>query len=388
VKSARALLLNLALACMSVGFVLGAFEIGLRVAGYRALYEMYSKPSLFWQYDALLGWSHEPHARGRFVGPRPWPVEFDVPIEINSLGLRGPELPPRRDGELRVLFLGDSMVAGFEVAQPDTFVARLADELSGRLGRRVVTINAGVRGYGSDQYLLYYQERGRLLEPDVVVIFHSANDPLDNSTLHETRRPFGKPALVPGAGGRLAPVGLPVPRYPECEEVSLSSDFVVVKREDMAFRLVCELQMALLDHSALFSYLTITIPWSAELLRELYYFGNPHWRLEFHTEWRTAHATRILLELVERVREDGARVLVTGGPEELKELDRAALEAASAPVRDLGEVWYEPREEVRWNHDSHFNAEGHRRVMAILAPDLEAALRGAASASAAERRAQ
>ena len=377
-KSARALLLNLTLAFVSTGLAIGLFEVGLRVAGYRALYEMYSKPSLFWQYDAVLGWSHEPNARGRFVGPRPWPVEFDIPVEINSLGLRGPELAARAPGELRVLFLGDSMVAGFEVEQPATFVARLAEELGRRVGRPVVTINAGVRGYGSDQYLLYYEERGRLLDPDVIVIFHSSNDPLDNTTLHETRRPFGKPALVPAAGGGLERVGLPVPRYAECEEVSLSREFAVVKREGLGFRLLCEGQMALLDHSALFSFLTITIPWSSDVLRELYHLGNPHRHLQPHIEWRTAHATQILLELVRRAQADGARVLVTGGPEEVGELDVAALEAAGAPVRDLRDVWYDPQTEIRWNHDSHFNAEGHRRVTALLAPALEAALRAGA----------
>lgn len=360
---------------MSVGVVIGAFEAGLRLAGYRALYEMYSKPSQFWQYDPLLGWAHEPGAQGRFVGPRPWPVEFDTPVRINSSGLRGPELTAPAEGELRVLFLGDSMVAGFEVEQHETFVALLAEELGKRLARPVRTINAGVRGYGTDQYLLYYRERGRALAPNVVVVFHSANDPLDNATLHETRRPFGKAALVPGENGSLVPVGVPVPRYGQCEEVSLSPDFAVVRRDGFSFRLLCTAQMVLFDHSALFSFLTISIPWSADLLRRIYHFGNPHAVPEHRSEWRVLHANTILLALVRQAQADGARVLVTGGPEEVNALNPASIEAAGAPVRDLGEVWYEPREEVRWNHDSHFNAEGHRRVAAILVPFLEGALR-------------
>jgi lysophospholipase L1-like esterase len=367
-------LANLLLASVSVGLAVCVFEAGLRLAGYRALYEMYSKPSQFWQYDPLLGWAHEPGARGRFVGPRPWPVEFDIPVEINGSGLRGPELGPPAEGELRVLFLGDSMVAGFEVEQHETFVARLADDLGKRLGRPVVTINAGVRGYGTDQYLLYYQERGRALEPDVVVVFHSANDPLDNTTLHETRRPFGKAALIPDAGGGLTRVGMPVPRYGECEEVSLSPDFAVVRKGGTGFHLLCAAQMVLFDHSALFSFLTITIPWSADLLRRMYHFGNPH-MFEHRSEWRVLHANKILLALVRQARADGAEVLVTGGPNELNALDLASIEAAGAPVHDLGEVWFVPREVARWNHDSHFNPEGHRRVAAILAPYLEGALR-------------
>jgi hypothetical protein len=380
----RRVLTNLLLALASFGFSLGLLEVGLRLAGYEAVYEMYSRPSQFWQYDPVLGWAHEPGAQGRFVGPRPWPVEFDTPVELNSLGLRGPELPAPEAGELRVLFLGDSMVAGFEVEQRDTFVARLADELSARLGRPVRTINAGVRGYGGDQYLLYYEQRGRQLAPDAVIVFHSANDPLDNITLHETRRPFGKPALRPNGAGALERVGVPVPRYGQCEEVSLSPDFAVLQREGLAFRLMCEAQTLLLDHSALFTFLTLSIPWSAEQLIRLYHLGNPHATLEEDTarQWRLAHASRILRALVEEVRADGAAVLVTGGPDDLVQLDLDALRAAGARVHDLGEVWHQPREEVRWRHDSHFNPEGHRRVAQILAPLLEAALREAGAQNA------
>src|SRR6185503_13206306 len=84
-----------ALFAASVAIVLAVFEVGLRLTGHVAIYEMYSKPSLFWRYDQLLGWSHEPGASGEFVGPRPWPVEFRGKVEINSLGLRGPEIPVR-----------------------------------------------------------------------------------------------------------------------------------------------------------------------------------------------------------------------------------------------------------------------------------------------------
>src|SRR6266404_1289324 len=117
--------LTLLLPLVSIATVAAIFEIGLRFTGHVAIYEMYSKPSLFWRYDELLGWSHEPGAHGDFVGPRPWPVEFRGKVAINSLGLRGPEIPPRDPSELRVLFSGDSIVASFEVDYEGTFVARL-----------------------------------------------------------------------------------------------------------------------------------------------------------------------------------------------------------------------------------------------------------------------
>ena len=376
-KRLRGWLANLVVAFVSIALVLAAFEIGLRFAGYRAIYEMYSKPSLFWRHDPLLGWSQEPGATGRYVGPRPWPIEFQATVSINSLGLRGPEVPARSDGELRVLFLGDSMVAGFEVEYEQTYVALLERELSSRLGRPVRTINAGVRGYGTDQYYLYFVERGRALDADVVVVFHSGNDPVDDKTLHETRRPFGKGVLVPETGG-LRRVGIPVPRYPVCEEVWLDADYRVARGNPLGFGVACRAQMALFDHSALFSYVTISVPWNVGLLVNLYYLGNTHKQnlADPSLSTRSAQTQAISLALLREIRASGATAIWTGGPEDLEQhLVLAELEREGARVRDLGDVWHEDPRKVRYLHDAHFNPVGHQRVAAILAPAIEAALR-------------
>ena len=82
----------LAAASATFGFLL--LEIGLRLAGYQAIYDVYSKPSIFWEYDPVLGWAHTPGSEATYVGPRPWPIEFSTPIRINSQGLRGPEIDP------------------------------------------------------------------------------------------------------------------------------------------------------------------------------------------------------------------------------------------------------------------------------------------------------
>lgn len=383
-KRLRGWLANLLLAFGSVAFALVLFEIGLRLAGYRAIYEMYSKPSLFWRHDELLGWSQEPGASGQYVGPRPWPIEFQASVSINSLGLRGPELPEKADDELRVLFLGDSMVVGFEVEYEQTYVALLADQLSQRLGRPVRTINAGVRGYGTDQNYLYFVERGRSLAPDVVVVFHSGNDPTDNTTLHETRRPFGKGVLVPEADG-LRRVGIPVPRYPLCEEVTLGADFQIARSNSLGFRLVCRAQMALFDHSALFSFVTIAFPWDASLLIDLYYMGNAHKAILAESNVQRAEQTQaISLALAREIEASGAAAIWTGGPEDMKrQLVLADLEREGVRIGDLAEVWDEDPRKLRYLHDAHFNPIGHQRVAALLAPTIEAALRSRLAATAA-----
>ena len=40
-------------ALVSVALVAACFEVGLRLTGHVAIYEMYSKPSLFWRYDEV-----------------------------------------------------------------------------------------------------------------------------------------------------------------------------------------------------------------------------------------------------------------------------------------------------------------------------------------------
>jgi lysophospholipase L1-like esterase len=379
-RRARALRIvgNVLLAACSVALTLGLFEVGLRAADYRPLHEMYSAPSVFWVHEPTLGWAHEPGARGRFVGPRPWPIEFETEVAINSAGLRGPEVGARERGELRVLFLGDSIVAGFEVADEETFVRVLEPVLERRLGRRVRTLNGGVRGYGTDQALLFYRERGRALAPDAVVIVMSRNDFSDNRTLHEARRPFGKPVLVANGESRLAIAGAPVPRYDPCEQVYLSIRFEVVRGDSLFSRMVCRAQMALLDHSALFTLFTISVPWNHDLLVQLYNLANPHEatrRPSPDVGVFNAHTHAILIELIAEVRRDGAVTVVAGGRDELEAYDLHALAAEDALVVDLSEVWNAPASEVRWNHDSHFNPEGHRRVASLLAPSLEATLR-------------
>ena len=78
----------------------------LWLAGYRAIYEVYSKLSALWFHDLDLGRVHLPGSRGDFVGRvlgRSSPhVDPDQP-----LGRRGPEASPLPPGGKRVLVLGD-----------------------------------------------------------------------------------------------------------------------------------------------------------------------------------------------------------------------------------------------------------------------------------------
>src|SRR5258708_1813078 len=108
---------KLGVTLLATAVCLAVLEVAFRIAGYKAIYQFYSKPDIFWRHDPLLGWSMEPHSEGEYVGPRPFPVEFHARVRINSIGLRGPEIAEVPPGGFRVLVLGDSVVAAFEVEE-------------------------------------------------------------------------------------------------------------------------------------------------------------------------------------------------------------------------------------------------------------------------------
>jgi len=359
------------LAMVSVLLTLAVGEVGIRMAGFQPVFDVYSKPSLFWIHDELLGWSHQPSAQATYVGPRPWPIQFETPISINSIGLRGPEIPPRQPGELRVLVLGDSVVAAFEVAHEDTFIFRLGRLLERRLNRPVTTINAGVRGYGTDQSYLYYRERGHLLESDVVLLIHSDNDPQNNITLHRMRRPFGKSAFALREDGSLARVGHPVPVYPACSAWVLDPSFQRIRLDDSKMRLACRLQMEFADHSALFTFLALRIRQNPKLLARLYNLGAPPTGpLGEGPESQFRLTAELFNQLDHAVSGNGSRFAILISDRHLGKFDIEGMTARGIQIHPLPFAVREGTNplSIRFEHDSHYNETGHQLVAELLEP--------------------
>jgi len=374
----RALLL-LGVAVLAGALPLLLAELGLRIAGYQAIYDVYSKPSLFWQHDPLLGWSHTPGSTGSYVGPRPWPVEFETPIRINSLGLRGPELPELPAGGQRLLVLGDSVTVAFEVPFDQTFTALLEESLTQRLGRPVQVVNAGVRGYGTDQSFLYFRDRGHLLAPDAVIFISSNNDPTNNMTLHRMRRPFGKAAFAL-RGEALALEGSPVPRFPLCSSWVMSATFEPVRTDGAMTRIACQVQLRVADHSALFTFAALRIRQNPDLLRLLYQTGAPTEASNIGIAEAPERLTsRLLVALAEEVERRGSRLAVFLPESQVPELDIASLRGAGARVETLLHSVADGAdpEAIRFRNDSHFNQSGHRLLAERIEP-VAAALLGEA----------
>lgn len=385
----KGVLARILLAIAAFTVTLGLFEVGFRVAGYQPIYEVYSKPSILWRHDAQLGWSHEPDSVANYRGPRPWPVEFENEIRINSKGLRGVEPGARGEDAFRILFLGDSVVAGFEVAEHETFSVRVESQLNEALSIPVEVINAGVRGYGTDQSYLYYKLRGRELKPDLVVLHHTANDLRNNMTLHRIRRPFGKSAFSVEADGTLAEHGTPVPRYPLCSAVKMDSRFRVQTIDTPTSRLACKLEMNLSDRSALFTYVTQILQRSPEVLRWLYGLGTTTREVASRGlgafSAGVAHASdasdasdaeaKLTVALVQGLRDeverDGATFLFWITPKSRETLEPGGFSESGVEsivaVLEMNRRWAFP---IQFENDSHWNAYGHKVIGDELAKML------------------
>jgi hypothetical protein len=97
-------------------------------------------------------------------------------VQVDSSGYRGEELRPSKTGP-RVVVYGDSYIEAEFSALNNTFVWRLQQLLSARLGRPVEVINAGVYAYGPDQISLRMEDELPHLKPDLVIVaLYAGND--------------------------------------------------------------------------------------------------------------------------------------------------------------------------------------------------------------------
>jgi lysophospholipase L1-like esterase len=118
-------------------------------------------------------------ARYRECGDCPWVYE-PVPgrKDINSLGLRGPEVSAKASGDVfRILLLGDSVAHGFGVADADTFARKLERSLARK--RPVEVLNAAVDGYSPFNQARLFEQRLAELRPNLVLVQTCFNDVVD-----------------------------------------------------------------------------------------------------------------------------------------------------------------------------------------------------------------
>lgn len=157
-----------ALLCMAIVLASGLCELTLRIIDHPLArphvdYAAWYKPSEYY--------GHELVADFEGFGP------LNVPVKINDSGFRDTAHTKEKvPGVVRILGLGDSFMFGWGVQADETFLKRLESRLKGRADRPVETINAGVPGWGLNQYYLFLKQTGMQLSPDVVVLAYFVDD--------------------------------------------------------------------------------------------------------------------------------------------------------------------------------------------------------------------
>lgn len=209
-KASRQWAINAALILVSIAISLVCVELALRfIIQPRALMtkELLTRQGVTesdqaWERSDLLGWMIKSNTTFNHTSPF---GEFNVVIRTGDIGLRLPfegvrASPP--SAKRTILFVGDSVTAGYEVEYDETFVAKVEKILSASGNGPVRALNAGIRGYSTDQS---FKRMKMLLDagikPDDIVYVYSLNDPFENMSMHFPKRLMSKPgSYLDGAG--------------------------------------------------------------------------------------------------------------------------------------------------------------------------------------------
>jgi lysophospholipase L1-like esterase len=97
-------------------------------------------------------------------------------VRTNELGFRDRKLERKRDDEIRILLLGDSVTFGWGVPIEATFGRKLEGKLTSKLARPVRTVNTGTGSYNTVQELAALRTYADVIEPNLVVLLYVKND--------------------------------------------------------------------------------------------------------------------------------------------------------------------------------------------------------------------
>ena len=197
----RAILLMISLVVSFVGAELALRIVGIGTPKVREGTGGFT----FFSHHPRLGWDLVPGASDRMTTE-----EMDVEIRITEQGLRAHRTFSQTPapGTRRVMVLGDSFSFGHGVEVEEAWPARLETLLQSRTGRPTEVINLSVTGYGTDQQLMRFEDRGLELQPDTVILGLFVGNIFRNA--RDVQIGYPKPRFVLGPDG-LEPANSPVP---------------------------------------------------------------------------------------------------------------------------------------------------------------------------------
>ncbi len=315
----------------------------------------------FCQYDPEIGWVNKPLASGRFKAQ-----DFDVAVQINSKGMRDDEYETAKpSGTYRIAVMGDSFTWGYGVEAQETFSQRLESSL-----KNTQVLNFGCSGYGQDQELLLLKRQVLQYEPDLVIVnVHTASDFENNISFFQYGyyKPFFRPKT-----SSLIRENAPVPENPRGAAVNawLSDRFVAWRL--LGNRKIKDVNIA--------SAVAAVLDGRQELVGKA-----------AHNMPAIELTCRLCREIQSEASKAGTRVIFILNPnlslpdaqgmnslpaeDSFYAAFRACLEAYGMEFLDLRPVFesllrQEPKKQITFTHDAHWNAEGHKAVAEAIREHL------------------
>lgn len=192
--------------------MLGALEIVLRYY-YYGTYKLQTLEVGLWEAHPQLGWKLRENNVQQIQT-----LDYTVTSRTNSFGFRDSEREHQVGGESRrIALLGDSFVEGYYVP----FENSLSQSMEKELGPdQFEVLNFGVRGYGTLQALLMFQEHAVHFQPNLTVLFFVHGNDIFNN-YHPLRLAYAgseQELIMPPLVNRLEADILPHITYPDYDK--------------------------------------------------------------------------------------------------------------------------------------------------------------------------
>lgn len=196
----KVFLINLLTTLIALVVCVGAIEVSLRLYYFGQVSPFIGGPKLY-RPDPQVGFLLNPNLQSSQQRPA-----FIVPVNTNSLGLRGPEPGPRSE-KFRIAVLGDSHTFGSGLRDDETLPARLEIELNGLTGGdRFEVINAGSPAHNTVQEYIQHQRLAKKIDADLwILAFTGENDIQFNTPALRDRMTRGprRPVATLDADGQI-----------------------------------------------------------------------------------------------------------------------------------------------------------------------------------------
>ena len=220
---ASALLTVSSIVLLAIAVDLVAFHIfDIKYSGYR--------PERFFQYSTLTGHFHKPSSEGY------WYRYYDgtkFKVRTNKYGFADSERTVEKTRP-RIALIGDSVVEFWEVEEKD----RGQYVIEALLDGAYEVMSHGVRGFGTDQTYVLFEQVGVHFSPDIVIYTLTINDVWDNS--NTTSKPYF--VLDPTTPNGLVVTGYPIARTAVSQDLGIMDRYkrgsLVYRKLDFGLRLI------------------------------------------------------------------------------------------------------------------------------------------------------